>query len=673
VHWEHVRTRQADLLFYSADSPIRLSLPTASSKHSSAMSSDCVVGEAVGRWRVNTANTAGEYSEDHSHRRSACGLTISLVFAPLRTGAYAADMVGTKRLYNASTGVVIKTTAVTRGNAVWTPANADGTIHECHPGSWPTKEYTGPYGCTINAIEEADFFEPFGGYPKQLYVREEFARVFEIITSAVAGTLSGGSCVPQLGVMGSVGVGKSVLLLSVCLYLWRNGDRSVFIVGRFNKQDRPGRGSKPVLGYYPSDQYAVFSLGASEGPGCVFIVDTIPEAQQLYRSFVDSCAGGHILAVDDREEGAGTWQPGCTAQLLLYTRSDLRIPRLCEPAESAASAAPTVLAEPLQSVGHLVTGAPAGPGRPAELVLLPGWALSDLRATAPHTDAIEAGWRHYAGGGSLSAFQEDTAYLQERTAEQVDRIRTRGVKSVTELSDRQLGVLSRLYVADIHTAGSYTDPQNWLMLFDVGLALPGIAHVLTVDAMKASLEMAIKLRQPSWIEGAMCGYMHQLARAGRLQVTLQSCQQDGTALPSTDDLVLSTAGCRVEATCVDYSSCINYLRFTVRGTGHRSETRYWHPVEWIGGPVHAVLCCPEQKIVVLLRCAPLGPVVIEKAERLRRVLEMVRDAAPAGSSVVFAAVVPQKYCAHGEKVSFEAKTGQEVPQGQYCVGTFSPA
>jgi hypothetical protein len=404
----------------------------------------------------------------------------------------------------------------------------------------------------------------------------------------------------------------------------------------------------------------VLLLGASGGSGCVSIVDTIPEAQQLYRSFVASCAAGHILAVDDREEGAGTWQPGCTAQYFLYTRPDLRIPRLCEPAESAASAAPTVLAEPLQPVGHLVTGAPAEPGRPAELVLLPGWALSDLRATAPLTDAVEAGWRHYAGGGSLSAFQEDTANLEERTAEQVDRIRTRCVKTVDELTERQLSILSRLYVADIHTAGSYTDRQNWLMLFDVGLALPGIAHVLSVDAMEASLEMAINLRQPSWIEGAMCGYMHRLAREGRLKVTLQPCEPDGTPLPSTDDLVLVTAGCRFEATCDRYSDCVDYLCFTVSGEGHSSDTRYWHPVEWIDGPIHAVLCCPTQKIVVLLRCAPLGPVVIEKAERLRKVLEMVRDAAPADSSVVFAAVVPQEYCEHGEKVSFVAKTGQEV-------------
>jgi hypothetical protein len=542
--------------------------------------------------------------------------------------------------------VVVTTAAAIRGNAVWSSDGTESNTHKSHPGSWSTKEYTGPYGCTINTIEESDFFEPFGGYPKLLYVREEFARVFEIITSAVAGTPSGGSCV-----MGSVGVGKSVLLLSVCLPLWRNGNRSVFIVRRFNKQDRPGRGSNPVLGYYPPDQYAVFLLGASGGSGCVSIVDTIPEAQQLYRSFVADSAAGHILAVDDRVEGARTWQSVCTAKHFLYTRPDLHIPRQCESVESGTSSAPGAVIEP------------------AELVLLPGWALSDLRATAPLTDAVEAGWRHYAGGGSLSAFQEDTAYLEERTAEQVDRIRTRGVK----VTERQLSILSRLYVADIHTAGSYTAPRNWLMLFDVGLALPGIAHVLTVDAMKASLEMAIKLRQPSWIEGAMCGYMHQLARAGRLQVTLQPCEPDGIPLPSADDLVLVLAGCRFEATCDRYSECVDYLCFTVSREGHSSATRYWHPVEWIDGPIHAVLCCPTQKIVVLLRCAPLGPVVIEKAERLRKVLEMVRGAAPADSRVVFAAVVPEEYCEHGEKVSFVAKTGQEVPQGKYCVGTFSPA
>jgi hypothetical protein len=185
-------------------------------------------------------------------------ITGILVVAPLYTGAYTAAVTGSKRSHSVTIGdvapnepahrrVVVTTAAVIRGNAVWSSDGTESNIHESHPGSWSTKEYTGPYGCTIDTVEEADFFEPFGGYPKQLYVREEFARVFEIITSAVAGTPSGGSCVPQLGVMGSVGVGKSVLLLSVCLHLWRNGDRCVFIVRRFNKQDRPGRGSNPVL------------------------------------------------------------------------------------------------------------------------------------------------------------------------------------------------------------------------------------------------------------------------------------------------------------------------------------------------------------------------------------------------------------------------------------------
>jgi hypothetical protein len=61
VHWEQVRTRQPHLLFYSANNTVPQSLPTASSKHPSAVSSDCIVGEAVGRWQVTIVNTLGKY------------------------------------------------------------------------------------------------------------------------------------------------------------------------------------------------------------------------------------------------------------------------------------------------------------------------------------------------------------------------------------------------------------------------------------------------------------------------------------------------------------------------------------------------------------------------------------------------------------------------------------
>jgi hypothetical protein len=60
VQWELVRNRQAHLLFYSADISVPQSQQAASGKLRSAGKSDCVVGEVVGRWRVNTANTGGK-------------------------------------------------------------------------------------------------------------------------------------------------------------------------------------------------------------------------------------------------------------------------------------------------------------------------------------------------------------------------------------------------------------------------------------------------------------------------------------------------------------------------------------------------------------------------------------------------------------------------------------
>jgi hypothetical protein len=533
--------------------------------------------------------------------------------------------------------------------------------------------YTGPYGSTIDTSLVGEFCCGMGLYPAQLYVKEEFARVFEIVTEKVSERSPSSSTVRQLGIVGSAGVGKSVLLLSVCMHLWRQEGRSVFVVRRFNKHDGLFRGSNSVFGGPLPDRYAVFFLEAGQDSGGASVVNTVEEAEQLYHSFVASCAGGHILAVDDREEDEGIWQSNGTAQYFLCTRSELNVPALCGLGEASSASAHSAVSEPQQSAHQAATGAPAEASRPAQLVLLPGWALSDLRATASHIDDVEANRRHYAGCGSLSVFQEMSPFSSKRSLERVADVRNGGAKSVNELTDRQLGVLSRLYVTDIGRPESYTDRQNWLMLFDVGLALPGIAHVLSVDAMRASLDMAIKLEQPSWIEGAMCGYMHQLAREKRLTVTLQHCDPDGTAQPGEENIITVTTNGRFEAACDRHSSCVSYLHFVVRDSASASATRYWHPIRWVDGPVHAVLCCPAQTIVVLLRCAPFGPVVFEETENLREVLDKVRALVPPDYSVVLAAVVPDEYRGYGEKVCFEADSAEQLPQGRYCVGTFGPA
>jgi hypothetical protein len=550
---------------------------------------------------------------------------------------------------------------------------ASGTQCEFRKAPPRAQMYTGPYGSTIDTSLAGEFCCGMGLYPAQLYVREEFARVFEIVTEKVSERSPSSSTVRQLKIVGSAGVGKSVLLLSVCMNLWRQEGRNVFVVRRFNKHDGLFRGPNSVFGGPLPDQYAVFQLEASQDSGGASVVNTVEEAEQLYHSFVASCSGGHILAVDDREEDEGIWQSNGTAQYFLCTRSELNVPALCGLGEASSASAHSAVSEPQQSAQQAATGAPAESSRPAQLVLLPGWALSDLKATAPHIDDIETDRRQYVGGGSLTAFQERSPYTSKRTLEQVAEVRYGGAKSVDDLRDRQLGVLSCLYVTDIGRPESYTDRQNWLMLFDVGLALPGIAHVLSVDAMRASLDMAIKLKQPSWIEGAMCGYMHQLAREKRLTVTLKHCDPDGTAQPGEENIITVTTDGRFEAACDRHSSCVSYLHFVVRDSASASETRYWHPIRWVDGPVHAVLCCPAQKIVVLLRCAPFGPVVFEEPENLREVLDNVCALVPPDYSVVLAAVVPDEYRGYGEKVCFEADNAEQLPQGRYCVGTFGPA
>jgi GTPase SAR1 family protein len=532
-----------------------------------------------------------------------------------------------------------------------------------------TRGYTGLPGGAVDTTEVANFSKRFGGYPKQVYVREEFARAFEIVTARALDRSSSGSTVQRLGIVGSVGVGKSVLLLSACMHLWQKSQQTVIIVRGFNQESSAGRVRRlESLPYppLPPDLYALIMCKAGRLAWEEVTVSTFnrsEKASKAYEALAASCAGGHILAVDDMNEWcAEDFVPHSTCNYWLYTSRNLDGCEASERSTLPSSAAPSSVEPPSECGGA------------SGLVLVPGWQFCDLHKTAPDVDYMAASWRHYIAGGAIRAFHAPDTDSYRHVTNSVRSFnynaKDTGVKVVDALTEPEFHLMRRVYIEDIHDPASYTDPSKWLTVFDVGLAFPMIAHILPTEVVLASLELAMRWQQPVWAEGAMCGYMHQLAAQRALQITLRMIEADG-ARPSSDSMVLAvTADSEFRAGGSGGAVCLATIPGDVTFRSQCCKTRYWHALEWCDAPIHAVLCCPAQKIVVLLQCTPHPPALERSVKSLRKVVDTVRRAVPEDCKVVLAAVVLEGYPVPDGQACFTAREGKQAHLVDQCVGTF---
>jgi hypothetical protein len=547
------------------------------------------------------------------------------------------------------------------------------TARETHPAPPLTQEYTGLPGRTIDTSEVADLFKNLGTFPAQLYVREEFARVFKIVTARAQDRSCSGSTQRRLRIVGSAGVGKSVLLLATCMHFWRTANQTVIIVRGYCELDEKGTKLDALAFRNPPpapEKYALIvcktdALTCEEATVSVF--DSPGVAREAYEAIAASCPAGHILAVDDLnvESCAQYFAPHETCVYSLYTSRGVAGPHPCR-----------LSARLNEAVASDKTTAPTGThaavvcSEAAELVLLPAWLLADLHKTALNYTYGKACWRHYIGGGTLRPFHEARANSSQRITNNLAAVEGKDIESVNALEEPAFHLLRRVYIEDIHDPASYTDPSKWRTVFDVGLAFPMIAHILPTEVVRASLELAMRWQQPVWAEGAMSGYMHQLAARGALQLTLRGCGADG-ALSNSQEIVLTvTADAEFRSSGTSDSMCLAVLPGAVFCQPQKPRTRYWHPVEWANGPFHAVLCCPAQKIVVLLRCAPY-PSAIERTSKISStVMGIVSRVVPADCKVMLAAVVLEGYTVPDGKACFTAEEGEQLCLVERCVGTF---
>jgi hypothetical protein len=434
------------------------------------------------------------------------------------------------------------------------------------------------------------FLKEFGGFPSLVYIRSHDSIVINRIISKLAQETD--DCLPCTGIVGSAGVGKSIVLMTVCLTLWHNHGRNLFIVRTM------AEGSLK--------RFAIVMLKGEGTPKTtrVGVFDHWCEVCGAQMWFDKSCERTVLIVVDGWDKGRD-----------VIMDDDLR--RMCDLYSS------NNFVDDVGTMGD-------------DLFLVSAWRFSDLQDLASKLSVTCLPERQYAFcGGSLSAFLADPAQLRITVCAQADNLLTDSdVDGTPQLISGTActSLANPLYrVYDVSTAAPRAcgDRSRWRLVLDVGYVLPRYIHNISLSAYAASLAWTLRLNSEidktefcslklndgaRWALPALLGYMHRLAYESRMVIEVASyCSPmvrrggyHGTRYtsPSTGDKrawVRSGAG-RV--------SCLQQLSQPYRS----GEISYWLPEEWEDSPIDAVLYCEKMGCALMLKATVTAEVVIDAGE-----------------------------------------------------------
>jgi hypothetical protein len=437
-------------------------------------------------------------------------------------------------------------------------------------------------GNMVETNELSLFFQGLRDFPSHLYVRKEDTIVHELfMTRAMS------QSVRRVGVVGGAGVGKSTLLISICLSLWQHHNKNVVIVRFMREEDE--------------DRYAVITLKAGKQArvcktGEWWVVLAILTQEQHSSTLV---ADGY-----NRLDICGY---SAMQAFSFYSMSDFDCSRV-----------------------------QAGD----ELFLVPAWHFFDLRNINNHLiNRGEAELHYYLSGGNLAAFLTEPTLLGTSLLGLAGRLSDRDLTGTSPLisgSILQTNPLYRVYNIAPNDPTSYNDRSRWRLVQDVGYVLvryvPKISLLVYAEALATALHLnsgtANSIAEPQllnpllWAHNALLGYMHRLAYQGRLVIEAVEYWSQKVINPGTRyGLCYSMATWQKKPLWVRSGmgrvSCLQQLSQEYRS----EEVSYWLPEEWEDSPIDAVLYCGGMCCALMLKATLTAEVDIDAAD-----LKAVHDA-----------------------------------------------
>jgi hypothetical protein len=457
-------------------------------------------------------------------------------------------------------------------------------LHEdLHPAAQLYDEHSP--GDVWEAVGLNGFLREFGGFPSTVYIRSEDTVVIRRVVSRLAVASNAKRCT---GIVGSAGVGKSAVLMTVCLTLWQKHGRNLYIVRIVPDGSRT--------------RFAVVMLKGEKALTTtrVGVLDHWWQVCGAYEWFKRSCDGAILLAADG-------WDKGRETYLDCYLRS------MCH----------------LYSCSNFNDDVDAVHD---DLFLVSGWRLAELADLATKLSVTCLPELQYAfSGGNLSAFlgQRKTAVC-DQAAKLSDTDLDGTPLLVTGAACPSLAnPLYRVYNTATDDPHSCCDRSRWCVVLDVGDALTRCIPNISVPVYAASLAWVLCLNSDGndkvcalkvtagaeWAHSALLGHMHRLAYEGRLIVEVA---------PYCSPLVKRGGNCRgtryaqlsAEERPVWVRSgmglvdCLQQLSQEYRP----GEISYWLPEEWEDSPIDAVMYCGGMCCALMLKATLTAEVDIDTAD-----------------------------------------------------------
>ena len=428
-------------------------------------------------------------------------------------------------------------------------------------------------GKTINCSLLSKELGPFGGFPETVFVRDEMRVVWSIVLNGLTHKPKPSKWV----IVGSPGVGKSVLTVLLCFHLAKKFGKSVFLARQLKGEDDAPLRNAVALCFHPNGKVVGFPRKPSEimktgEAGKDYSEVNLGKLSQEFQSLY-----GRPIAVLDG------W-----SQKELESNS---------------------VGEDLGGFNLLATSAQYCPKSQdtRELVLLPVWMERDLKnlwkicGPVGKRKDMEAFMDHiYYSGGSPRELLRSTENLRNRIDSTIASITEQTCKDILADYGGSPGVacdrLRRAYLRDDKII-SFTTVRNWCFAIDSSYALRRLSSKAPLDVYIRSLAIAKGTSGESLYGSMFEAFVHFLLSMPRATVTfhVQSPSAQGTAVAKgCYEKTICLTNVSVECVGGDDKQAKEYLRDRKIDL---SQPSYWYPDYPRFPAIDGVLLVPSAKEV----------------------------------------------------------------------------
>jgi DNA-binding FrmR family transcriptional regulator len=430
-------------------------------------------------------------------------------------------------------------------------------------------------GETINCSLLSEALGPFGGFPETVFVREEMRVVWSIVLDGLTDKPKPSKWV----IVGSPGVGKSVLTVLLCFHLAKKFGKAVFLARQLKGEDDAPLRNEVALCFHPNGKVVGFPRAKPSEPletaEAGMTDDSEVDLGKLSREF-QSLHGRPIAVLDG-------W-----SQMELDVNS---------------------VGKNLGGFNLLATSAQYCPKSQdtRELVLLPVWMERDLKdlwkisgPVGKRKDMEAFKDQIYYSGGSLRELLRSTTTLRNRIDSTIASITEQACKDLLAGYGGSPGVacdrLRRAYLCD-NKIGSFTTVRNWCFAVDSSYALRRLSSKAPLDVYTRSLAIAKGTSGESLYGSMFEAFVHHLVSLPRAIITfhVQSSSASGSvAAKGCYEKSICLANVSVECVGGDQNEAEEYLRTRKIDL---TQPSYWHPNYPRFPAIDGVLIVPSAKEV----------------------------------------------------------------------------